>query len=111
MAFGKSATSIVDFATLNEGADSSMHRSTSNGYSPVGGVVGFEAAFRQIFATQREANLVWRRKISQYDSHYLGWNFLHIEELRWMLSEDSLEQRKEFAPAFERVISGVLKLF
>ncbi|KAF7170529.1 hypothetical protein CNMCM5623_002944 [Aspergillus felis] len=47
MAFGKSATSIVDFVMLNDGADSSMHRSTSNGYSPVGGVVGFEAAFRR----------------------------------------------------------------
>lgn len=47
MALGESATSIVDFAMLNEGADSSMHRSTSNGYSPVGGAVGFEAAFRR----------------------------------------------------------------
>jgi hypothetical protein len=46
MAFGESPTSIVDSSMLNEGADSSMHRSTSNGCSPVGAAVGFEAAFR-----------------------------------------------------------------
>lgn len=53
---------------------------------------------KEVFATQREANLVWRREEREYDSHYLRWKFLHIEELRRMLSKNSLEQRAEFCP-------------
>lgn len=47
MAIDKSATSIVGFAMVND-ADSGMRRSTSNGYSPIGGVVGFEAVLRRL---------------------------------------------------------------
>jgi hypothetical protein len=53
---------------------------------------------KEIFATQREANLVGRREKCEYDSHYLRWEFLHIEELRRMLSKNSLEQKAEFCP-------------